>query len=61
MTALDYESTVTPERAPCTDCGVITPEDEINTEEFNLIGDWVCPDCGDERLERRTERESLNA
>ena len=61
MTALDYEQTITPERAPCTDCGILTAEDEINTEEFSLIGDWVCPDCGEERDQRRQERESLGA
>lgn len=56
--ALRYEQTVTPEIAPCTDCGVLVAEDVINTEEFNLIGDWVCPDCGEERLDRRQEREA---
>ena len=57
----EYEDTVTPEQAPCTDCGVITDEGDINTEEFDLLGDWVCPDCGEARLEHRMERESLGA
>lgn len=57
----EYEDTVTPELAPCTDCGVITDEGDINTEEFDLLGDWVCPDCGEVRLERRMERESFGA
>lgn len=58
---VEYEDTVTPEQDLCVDCGVLVDEGLINQDEFNCTGEWVCPDCGEERLDRRQERESLNA
>lgn len=48
----------TPETNPCTDCGVIVAEPDINNHELDEIGDWVCLDCGVTRHEWRMERDS---
>lgn len=55
---LRYEDTVTPETDLCTDCGVLVDELDINKDEFACTGEWICPDCGEARLERRMEREA---
>lgn len=42
---LRYEDTVTPEIAPCEECGALTGEDHISQRRFRTTEQWICEDC----------------
>jgi len=44
---LQYEDTIEPEIAPCTDCGILTDESDV----IRIDGDWLCESCAEAQRE----------